>query len=392
MCTVLPHNVSLNLSINLSMFACIFSILFSPPLVEILDNMGKHAEMESQLVDAIRHGQSDVALYTTCLFVHQELHTELENVFIQLCAQIGEQSTIPFVATWSHVCVELLKLVESDEMHISDVLRMTTMISLLHNRLAIQNTDERNKKFKRHQVKKEIMEYFPEKARLSYRGVEVFDRIVPKAPEDLNAFVHRVLAGFTRLLEQKMVHEVYQSLVYISKKRIQLPLPTTWPAPDEEHAKQGDPIWLLWGMVLLYFRSAEVATNWKLFCQNFKKKHKVQRAGLLYGLSFHLDVATNQLIWTPQEERVLQKINDIAPTLWADFLEHNAPQDDEQPEESLMDYFEPRRTHTNTSITATYACATPTIAPVKSIEVLGNSRSQGKSDLRPKLTKIKKIE
>lgn len=368
----------------------------------------KASELEPRLMDAIRQGQSDVALYTTCLYVHHQLHTELEDVYIRLCAQIGEQSTLPFVATWSHVCSELLKLVESDEMHIADILRMTTMISLLHKRLMVQNNDEmRNPKFKRHQVKKEIMDYFPEKARLSYRGMEVFERIIPKTPEDLNAFVHRVLAGFMRLFEQKMVHEVYQSIVYISKRRLQLPLPSAWPSPDEEIAKQGDPVWLLWGMVLLYFQSVDVATNWRLFCQNFKKKHKVQRLGLLYGISFQLDVATNPMVWTPQEEHILQKIKDMAPTLWADFLEQNAPPSDEEQEvPNVIDYFEPRgsynshapysshaphASHASYHAPSPHAYGIPSIAPTKSIEV--NARNtQGKNDLRQKLTKIKKVE
>lgn len=356
--------------------------------------MVKHSELEPQLVDAIRRGQSDVALYTTCLYVHHGFHSELEDVFIHMCAQIGEQSTLPFVATWFHVCQELLKLVENDEMHISDIFRMTTMLSLLHQRIAVQNSDTSNRPFKRHQLKKEIMDYFPEKARLSYRGMEVFDRIIPKTPEDLNAFVHRVLAGFTRLFDQKMVHEVYQSIVYISKRRLQLPLPSAWPAPDEEMAKQGDPIWLLWGMVLLYFHSADVATTWKLFCHNFKKKYKTQRLGLLYGVSFLLDVATNPLIWTPQEEHILQKVKDMAPTLWADFLEQNKNDEDDTVDESenIMDYFEPRGTthQMQTHRYDTHSYGIPAIAPVKSIEV--NQRSQGKSDLRQKMAKIKKVE
>ena len=273
-----------------------------------------------RLVDAITTGKSDVALYMTCMYVHQQLHTELEDVFIQLVAQIGEQSSLPFVATWSQVCQQLWTLIESDECHIADMFALTTMISLLYKRLSVTAATVAPT-MKRQQVKKEILEYFPEKARLSYRGADVFDAIVPKSPEDLNGFVHRILAGFTRLFEQKQIHEVYQSLVYLSKRRLQLPLPTVWPAPDEETAKQGDPIWLLWGMVLLYFRTSDVATNWKLFCHNFRKKHKVQRLGLLYGISFYLDVATNVPVWTPQEEITLKKVREMAPALWADFLQ-----------------------------------------------------------------------
>jgi hypothetical protein len=273
---------------------------------------------------------------------------------------------------------------------------MTTMLSLLHKRLAIQNTmDMNSKKFKRQQVKKEILEYFPEKARLSYRGMEVFEKIIPKAPEDLNAFVHRILAGFMRLFEQKQVYEVYQSLVYLSKRRLQLPLPTAWPAPDEESAKQGDPIWLLWGMVLLYFHSPDVATNWRLFCQNFKKKHKVQRVGLLYGISFHLDVATNPLLWTPQEENTLWKVKEMAPSLWADFLQQKkeeAGESEDVEEESPLSYFEPRG-HTQSQYEVhSHEYMIPAVSsPVKSIEVSGG-RNQGKADLRQKPTRIKKVE
>lgn len=353
--------------------------------------MVKPSDYEAQLTEAIVHGKSDVALYLTCVYIHNQWCNELEDVFIHMCARIGEQATLPFVTTWTLVCERLFKLIQGDEYHIVDVLTMTTMLSLLHKRVAIQNVHENSRTMKRQQVKKEILEYFPEKARLSHRGTEVFDRIITKTPADLNAFVHRILAGFMRLFELKQVHEVYQSLVYISKRRVQLPLPHTWPAPDEETAKQGDPIWLLWGMMLLYFGTSDVATNWKLFCHNFKKKHKVQRLGLLYGISFGMDVATNPLLWTPQEEHVLWKIKEVAPTLWADFLEQNqsSPATADEPE-SPFDYFEPRGTQARHDRSDAHAYMLPALSPVKSIEV--NQRSQGKSDLRPKLTKIKKVE
>lgn len=345
---------------------------------------------ETNLIDAVIAGKSDIALYMTCMYLHKQLHTELEDIFIQLIARVGERTSLPFVATWSHVCQELWKLIESDECHISDVFTITTMISLLYKRLSV-NAASTAPTVKRQQVKKEILEYFPEKARLSYRGAEVFDPIVPKAPEELNAFVHRILAGFMRLFEQRQVHEVYQSLVYLSKRRLQLPLPSTWPAPDEEIAKQGDPIWLLWGMVLLYFRTADVATNWRLFCQHFKKKHKVQRIGLLYGLSFHLDVATNVPLWTPQEEITLRKIKEMAPSLWADFLEQQKEDDmEEVVEESPLAFFEPRGTHIQHEVHP-HTYMIPSISPVKSIEVTGKG-VQGKSDLRERTTRIKKVE
>lgn len=348
----------------------------------------EHLPKEDDLVNAIIQGKSDHALYLTCQFIHNGLHTEIENVFIEVSSRVGMYSLMPYVATWNIINTQLQELIDSDEFDITNVLKMTTMLSLLHQRLYIL-ADGKEVRQTQAKLRKEVLDYFPENARLTSRGADLFSHIIPETP-DLNAFVHRILSGFLHLFEKKKAHELYTCLTYLSKRQINIPLPNTWPAPDEQNAKTGDPIWLLWGMILLYFNNQNVATNWKLFCCNWRKKFKSKRTGLLIGIAHTFSEQRNDLVWSKHDEHVLENVHKLASELWLEFVRHAKADDYEETfsssESNIMDYFEPRGEARPCPDTHAFLISTPA---KKFIDISGKST---KIDLRQKTTKIKKLD
>lgn len=336
----------------------------------------------SELVNAIITGKNDISLYLTCFLVYKERHEELENVFIQVTSLIGEHEYMPFVATWTEVNSRILAFIQNEEIHITDALVITSMLLLLHRRLSSPD-----KKTTHGKLRKQVLDYFPENARLSYKGSEMFDGLICKEPKELHDFQHRLLAGFSRLLEQKMADELRISLVYLSKRKLQLSLPNVWPAPDEESAKQGDPIWLLWGMLFIYFQNDFVTTNFQLFCSNWKKKWKTKRLGLLHGIAYLMQKDSHVLVWSKHEETVLVKIREMAPELWQDCLSQWKETTQEEPQVNLLDNFEPRcyRPHD----VYTYD---PPKEPRNTVSKTIDIQRRDKLDLRQKITKIKKVD
>ena len=278
----------------------------------------------AMLLDAFARGSCEEALYYTCVYIHRREVEALENTWIELSAAIGERLEMPYYQTWTHVNQRLLHLIEDDCFHIRDALEMTSMLLLLYLRVKesskIVATNVK--------LKKQILEQFPEGSVLSYRGQEVFRRILPAATSDTHAFCHRVLAGLTRLMDAGEWRYVRDALEYIHKKKLAIPLPHVWPCPDEKEAQKGHPCWFLWGALLCAVSDPNVATNWKLYSWNWRPSYRKTRAGLLMGV-VHLASKSNAVepIWTAKEGLVIDKVKQHAVELWAEVRQREPPQD-----------------------------------------------------------------
>ena len=279
-------------------------------------NSSKRADAEA-LVQAILRGESDNALYWTCMCLRSANHHLVEDAWIELSARIGAKQVMPFRDTWMSVNRALLQLINEDSMHISDALQMTGMLFILFHR---QNTNQdQTKHFST--LRKEILDYFPEGASLSHRGQLQMARILPNPGSPTYPFVQRVLAGFGKLIDQQDSVNVHRALEYISRKKLQLPLPHVWPAPTTELADKGDPLWFLWGGMLLFLPGNEnVDVLWNLYQHQWKPSTKTQRAGLLWGVAHLLQQGVGY-VWSKEEAAILEKVGKMAPDLWASINE-----------------------------------------------------------------------
>jgi hypothetical protein len=134
--------------------------------------------------------------------------------------------------------------------------------------------------------------------------------------------------------------DMRMGLEYISRKKLVLPIPNTftrWPVlnnkgdgeagdagdgdSDDELdinmiVNDGDPCWFLWAMLFcVYPNNKNVATNFKLFCQNWRKNAKVERVGLLWGIPFLIDDYSD-LIWTADDKEIFEKVKMNTNELW----------------------------------------------------------------------------
>lgn len=291
----------------------------------------RKANAES-LVQSVLQAESDNALYWTCICLREGHHEQLEDAWIELSARIGAKQVMPYKDTWIMVNRALIQLIQTEKMHISEALQMTSMLFLLYHRQDT-NTSSNNQHFSK--LRKEILDFFPEGAMLSFAGQQKLGRIIPNIGAQTYAFVHRILAGMSRLIEKEDTINIHRALEYISRKKLNIPLPNVWPAPTTELADKGDPVWFLWGSMLLFFPQNEhVSLLWEIYTSNWKANVKTARAGLLWGVAHMIQTGVN-FTWTKEEIAILQKVHKMAPELWASINEvegdKNADNDDIEP-------------------------------------------------------------
>lgn len=282
----------------------------------------------SALVRSVIQGESDNALYWTCMCLRGKKHGQLEDAWIEISARIGAKQVMPFKETWISVNSALFQLIKTDELHICDAVQMTGMLFLLYHRQT-SSTGGGAEHFSK--LRKEILEYFPEGAMLSSRGQQQFARIIPPLGAHSHLFVHRVLAGLGRLVEKEDIVNVHRALEYISRKKLQIPMPNVWPAPSLELADKGDPVWFLWGAMMCMFpQNTHVSILWELYNHQWRHCVKTNRAGLLWGIAHMMQDGVGY-VWQKEERAILEKSREIAPELWASINDVEGNDNDEEP-------------------------------------------------------------
>lgn len=260
---------------------------------------------------AITDNDSTQALYITCLYIIKEQFGYLEDEWIMMSSHIGKKEGMSFGKTWGAINSNIQNIIEAPEFHIQTALLCTTQIMLLNQR----DIDKQKRLHVQH-LRNSVIGFFPDKAMLSTQGKQTFSRILPPDDNELYGFYNRILAGFSKIIGENKYDDIRSGLEYISRKRLTLPLQGTWPAPTENDALSGDPSWLLWGMLLsIYPNDVNVATNFKLFTLNWRKNVRNERIGLLWGIPYLLD-DFSELIWTPYEQQIFDKVKVVTTELW----------------------------------------------------------------------------
>ena len=260
---------------------------------------------------AIEDNDSTQALYLTCLYVIRNQINYLEDEWISMSSHVGKKEDMPFAKTWGEVNTDIGRLVENDQFHIQEALLCTTKLMLINQR----DTNPHIKSHVQH-LRNAVIGCFPDKAMLSPAGKERFGRILPEEDNDLYEFYNRILAGFSKIIGEGRYNDMRDGLEFISRKRLSLPLRNSWPAVNQTEADAGDPCWFLWGMILsVYSDNKNVATNFKLFCSNWRKNVRNERIGLLWGIPYLIDDYSD-LLWTPHELSIFEKVRGATTELW----------------------------------------------------------------------------
>jgi hypothetical protein len=260
---------------------------------------------------AITDNDSTQALYITCLYVIKNQFSYLEDEWIAMSSHIGKRESMPFGRSWIDINKEISDIIDAEEFHIQRALLCTTKLMLLNQRDIDPITNARVNK-----LRESVIACFPDKAMLTVSGKELFQKILPNETADTYMFYNRILAGFSKIIAEEDWINYRNGLEYISRKKLNLPLREKWPAASENDAEAGDPCWFLWGMILLvYPNDKNVATQFKLFCSNWRKNVRNERIGLLWGIPYIID-SYNELIWTENDIGIFDKVKGATTDLW----------------------------------------------------------------------------
>lgn len=284
------------------------------------------------ILQALRERKSEQALFETCTYLSSGNTDALEDEWIAVLAEIGMSgpSGVASAGTkdlWTQCMYDVKSLIDCDAIDVTDALICTTKLYLLYIRTATPISASLA------QLRARVIDHFPAGTRLSYKGVMLYDQIIPDevSGAELHEFAHRILSGFIKLFHSHSPLTA-SAVEFIARKKMVIPCKRVWPAPNPQEAAKGDPVWFVWGAVLLYFpNDFFVQVAWSLYSKGWKKKDKMERLGLLVGTAAcatydsNMDVSlrASDMIdsgstgWTSSEAAVIENISQLAPDLWA---------------------------------------------------------------------------
>jgi hypothetical protein len=277
--------------------------------------------MESLLVAIIRN-DLETALYETGDLLKDGQTEVLENTWIRALALLGETVGMEHAGELGACIMALGELVDAEYLEVGAAFLMTTRICILGTRF-----DSLYARPPLPKLKERIQGLFPESGCLNDKGMVTYRRLLPNTSHtDERAFIVRILAGLAKIWAEEDHVNARISLEYLSRKKFSVPKPK-WIMPTV--LDDNDITWIIWGAITLYApHNPVVATSFKLFCSNYKKQYKNERAGLLWSVFYHLlcSYTTTDLWWTAEEKKIYNHVSMNVRALWSQIVPPVAPQ------------------------------------------------------------------
>lgn len=270
--------------------------------------------MNEALFVAIIRNDLETALFETGDLLKDGATDVLENTWIRVLALVGETVGLGNIGEYQASIMEVDRITadESDEVDVADAFLITTRIAFLCNRF--DNFYARPVLAK---MKEKVQGLFPESGSLNDKGMATYRRLLPTGEEE-RAFIVRILAGLAKIWSEEDYDNARLVIEYLTRKRFVVPKPK-WIMPAA--VDDNDIIWILWGAITLFAPdSIVIATSFKIFCRNYKKQSKIDRAGLLWASFYHMSCSykkgTADIWWTPEEKRIYNHVSTNVRALW----------------------------------------------------------------------------
>jgi len=173
-------------------------------------------------------------------------------------------------------------------------------------------------------LREKIIDVFSEEFKLSSNGIMKFEMIIP--PTDSEAYILsiKIISSFIRIIKilDNISSENANSIELISvklKNCFDYIIRKKYVIQTKLNPNEHDPIYFLWGFIeILYQHEEFIHGYYWLFSNNYSKKNKKGRIGLIYGCAVAIVYSYKKFIstnWNQNELTVINKTKEISNDL-----------------------------------------------------------------------------
>lgn len=281
-----------------------------------------------ELLSSITNGdvKQSIVITTTFLLTSFNNINLLENVLINACSYIGSFISIYDVKKWIDLLNITRTLLENETFVIKDIYNVITKMCILcdiYNKNPITKCGTMTLKT----LKEKVTPVFQKTTmKLSSNGLIRFNDIIP--PYD-NEYYHEAIRIISVLIfyiktVDDVSHDDGNKLTDISnmlRNVLDYILRTKFKFETKFNSSDNDNVWFIWGVFAILYNESFVDDCYWLYKNNYKKKDKQKRLGLLWGTAISIIYSHKKNIskgWNSKEENVIKRIDELSITLYND--------------------------------------------------------------------------
>ncbi len=284
----------------------------------------------SELYNFIYKGEIKQSLYLVTQLILEDSNKNLElieNTFISICSYIGTYISIYDIRLWIDVIEETYAFINDDKIVIKNIYILVTKLCIVCD-IYIKKPISKSGLLSLQKLREKIINLFPnnsDKVELSYLILNKFENVLPPVDSETYELGKLIIYGILNILNSieeldidndshdinNQANKLRNIFDYFSRKNKKF--------ENKFNNNDNDSIWFLWGILNTICEENISNIAFQLYVNNYTKKYKTERYGLLWGTTIALIFTYKKNIarvWNNDEAILIKKINEIAMNLY----------------------------------------------------------------------------
>ena len=264
----------------------------------------------------------------------------IENTFISICSYIGTYISIIDIRLWIDVMEETYEFIKSDKVVIKKIYILLTKLCIVCD-IYIKNPISKSGVLTLVKLREKIIDIFNTSDKnINYELINKFDDVLPPNNSETYDLAKLIISGVTNITNEcnDISHDNYDQLIIVSNKlrdTFDYLSRKTYKFETKFYHSDNDSIWFLWGIIKILCKEDIGILSFELFMQNYSKKLKNERMGLLWGMTIVLIFLSKKnvaRVWNDEEIILIKKVNEVSLEMYKHIKnELNGTNEKEQP-------------------------------------------------------------
>ena len=260
-------------------------------------------DYHTELYGILKQHKLQEAIHLTGKLIYDKNIDIVQKTWIRCIASIGEYTNVCF-SKWQDTCDDIAAFITVEQFDIKDAFKITTKLCIL-----FQNGTQYIvvPKLTIPLLRAKTIGFFAEDNKLSDAGIKLFQSILPN-PINEREFCLKLISGLVRLWNGKKGVAFRDAIEYLCRKDYVI----------ESLHSETDCVIATFIWDFLKILQPELTTPlYAIYKTGYKKKDKLWRNNLLYGIHNFLIVEYSNVLWSERENTAIKHAIDMSSEFWS---------------------------------------------------------------------------
>ena len=215
---------------------------------------------------------------------------------------------------------ETYEFIKSENVVIKNIYVLLTKLCIVCD-IYIKNPISKSGVLTLQKLREKIIDIFNTSDKnISYEIINKFDNVLPPNNSETYDLAKLIISGVTNITNEcnNISCDNYDELIITSNKlrdTFDYLSRKTYKFETKFYHSDNDSIWFLWGIIKILCKEDIGILSFELFMHNYSKKFKLERMGLLWGMTIvliYLSKKNVARVWNDEEIILIKKVNEVS--------------------------------------------------------------------------------